>query len=150
MIYLAGSLRNPNIPVLREQIEYALGIPVFADWYAAGPTADDHWKEYYKEQCAGIPASAAYVWALQQPASINVYNFDKKHIDEAKLMVLALPAGKSGHLELGYFIGTGKPGIIYLEQGADPRWDVMYQFAADVAMDQDNLMMLIDAHYPRG
>jgi hypothetical protein len=51
---------------------------------------------------------------------------------------LILPAGKSGHLELGYMIGKGKLGYILLE---DPdRWDVMYQFSSGVFYELDELI----------
>lgn len=53
-----------------------------------------------------------------------------------------MPAGKSGHLELGYMIGNGKPCIIYFEKEPD-RWDVMTQFAflntGDICTSMDNL-----------
>ena len=53
-------------------------------------------------------------------------------------MVLVCPAGKSGHLEFGYAIGRGTPGLILLD---DPeRWDVMYQFADGVTDDEDELV----------
>ena len=131
MIYVAGSLRNPNMPTVRDALKQALPEHrVFMDWYSAGPTADDHWKEYYQSQ--GLD----YLSALKEPASVNVYNFDKKHIDMSDYMVLVLPAGKSGHMELGYQIGRGKQGIILLDGSADEeRWDVMYQFASLVTYD---------------
>ena len=45
------------------------------------------------------------------------------------IAVLVLPAGKSGHLELGYMIGSGKRGYILFDDDVeDCRWDVMYQF----------------------
>jgi nucleoside 2-deoxyribosyltransferase len=55
-----------------------------------------------------------------------------------------MPAGKSGHLELGYMIGCGKPCIIYFnEEPDDDRWDVMVQFAfengGDVCFGMDDL-----------
>jgi nucleoside 2-deoxyribosyltransferase len=113
------------------------------DWYAAGPNADDHWKEYY--QNLGL----SYEDALSAPASVNVYNFDKKHIDMSDFMVLVLPAGKSGHMELGYQIGRGKHGIILLEDGVD-RWDVMYQFADLVTKDKSDVVGYIKEHSNAG
>ncbi len=47
MIYLIGSLRNPNIPAIANELR-TLGYEVFDDWYAAGPEADDYWKSYEK------------------------------------------------------------------------------------------------------
>jgi len=42
--------------------------------------------------------------------------------------VLMLPAGRSGHLELGQIMGDRKPGFILLDEDYD-RWDVMYRKA---------------------
>jgi nucleoside 2-deoxyribosyltransferase len=42
-----------------------------------------------------------------------------------------MPAGKSGHIELGYAVGQGKPGYILLEKEPE-RWDLMYAFATKI------------------
>ena len=134
-IYLIGSLRNPKIIEVSEKLR-AAGHEVFDDWYAAGPEADDYWQKY--ETAKGNN----YKQGLQGYAAKHVYEFDKFHLDRNDIAVLVLPAGKSGHLELGYVIGTGKPGYILLE---DPdRWDVMYQFAAGVFYSVDDLVEELD------
>lgn len=131
-VYLAGSLRNPAIPSIMESIKADANARVFADWYAAGPEADDHWKAFY--QVGGY----TYREALKAPASVNTFEFDKRNMEQSCVMVLVLPAGKSGHLELGWFLGKGKPGYILLDSDED-RWDVMYQFATGVTADLDEL-----------
>lgn len=135
-IYLAGSLRNPLIPSIATQVEVLTGLPVFSDWFAAGPNADDSWKEY--EQALGY----TYSEALKRPAAVNVYEFDKRNIDASDIMVLVYPAGKSGHLELGYHLGKGKRGYI-LGDGQQDRWDVMLQFATGYARTIDELAGMI-------
>lgn len=131
MIYLIGSLRNPEIPNIANRLRQA-GHEVFDDWYAAGPEADDHWRDYEKGR------SHSYLTALQGHAARNVFEFDKRHLERATAVVLALPAGKSGHLELGWSLGRGVPGYILLD---DPeRWDVMYQFATGVVTSVDELV----------
>ena len=56
--------------------------------------------------------------------------------------MLMLPAGKSGHLELGWALGQGKPGFILLD--ADPeRYDVVYRFATGVATDVQELLRML-------
>lgn len=131
-VYLAGSLRNRAIPSIMEELHIKVNAKVFADWYAAGPEADDHWKAFYK----GVGYS--YVEALKEPASVNTFEFDRRNMLASKTMVLALPAGKSGHMELGWFLGRGNPGYILLDSNED-RWDVMYQFATGVTADIDEL-----------
>jgi nucleoside 2-deoxyribosyltransferase len=98
---------------------------VFDDWFAAGPEADDKWQEY--ETIRGH----SYKEALSGFAARHVYHFDKHHLDHADLGILALPAGKSGHLELGYLIGRQRPCYVLFDKVPD-RWDVMYQLATDV------------------
>ncbi len=128
-IYLIGSLRNPRVTevakFLREQ-----GFDVFDDWMAAGPEADDYWQKYETER------GHTYAEALQGYAAKHVYEFDLLHLNRCDIGVLLLPAGKSGHLELGYMIGKGKPGFICLDIGAveaPTRYDVMYQFATGIS-----------------
>lgn len=132
-VYLAGSLRNPAIPTIMDSLHVGANAKVFADWYAAGPEADDHWKTFYQ----GV--GYTYREALKEPASVNTFLFDKRHMERSRVMVLALPAGKSGHLELGWFLGRGGTGYILLDSSED-RWDVMYQFATGVTSDIDELV----------
>ena len=134
-IYLIGSLRNPKVPELAATLR-AHGHEVFDDWYAAGPEADDYWMRY--EQARGHNLAQA----LAGNAGQHVYQYDKKHLDRAGVGVLLLPAGKSGHLELGYLIGQGKPGYILLD-GEPERFDVMYNFASGVFTRLDDLLSVL-------
>ena len=120
-VYLIGSLRNPEIPKFAREIREETGLAVFDDWFSPGPEADDYWKKY--EMARG----RSYEEALKGYAGTHVYHFDKSHIDRCDIGLLMMPAGKSGHLELGVMIGSGKPGIIYMD--SPDRWDVMVQFA---------------------
>ncbi len=130
-IYIIGSLRNEEVPVIANKLREA-GHEVFDDWYAAGPEADDYWRNYEKQK------GHSYKDALKGFSAKDVFHFDKTHLDRNDIAVLVLPAGKSGHLELGYVAGCGKPTYIILD---DPdRWDVMYQFATDVFYSIDELI----------
>lgn len=134
-IYLIGSLRNPEIPLISRHLRDA-GFDVFDDWYAAGPEADDHWQKYEQER------GHSFERALQGYAAQHVFNYDRDHLDRCEIGVMVLPAGKSGHLELGYMIGQGKPGFILLDNDPD-RFDVMYGFATAVTSDVNKLIELI-------
>lgn len=128
-IYVIGSLRGPRVPEVANQLRVA-GHEVFDDWYAAGPEADDYWQKYEENR------GHNYREALDGYAARNVFAFDKKHLDRNEIAVLVLPAGKSGHLELGYFIGSGKPGYILFDDDVENcRWDVMYQFTREYKDD---------------
>jgi hypothetical protein len=137
-IYLIGSLRNPRIPEIAAQLRNA-GHDVFDDWFAAGPEADDYWQKY--EQNRGHN----FKEGLQGYAANHVYNFDKHHLDQCDIAVLALPAGKSGHLELGYCVGKGKKGYILFDMDGNmpDRWDVMYLFASGVFFSVEDLVQEI-------
>lgn len=130
-LYLIGSLRNPAIPEIANAIA-ELGVEVFADWHCAGEKADDSWQAH--ETARG----KTYAQALEGYAANHVFSFDKHHLDTSDMAVLVLPAGKSGHLELGYMAGRGKPCWILFDQNP-PRWDVMVKFA-NVAFDLPSLL----------
>lgn len=131
VIYLIGSLKNPEIPHVAAYFR-TLGFEVFDDWWSAGPEADDHWQAHEKFK------GTTYKEALNGYHADTVFQFDKKHLDRSDLGVLVMPAGKSGHIELGYIVGTGKPGYILLD-GEPARFDVMYRFATDVAYNREEL-----------
>lgn len=134
MIYLIGSLRNPQVPAIANRLRVE-GFEVFDDWYAAGPEADDKWRDYEKGK------GHSFVEALEGEAAKNVFMFDKRHLERAQQVVLALPAGKSGHLELGWALGRGVPGYVLLDN--PERWDVMYQFATKVVTSIDELVTVL-------
>lgn len=136
-LYLIGSLRSELVPVISSKLRL-LDIDIFDDWYAAGPEADDYWKKY--EQGRGH----SYQEALQGYAARHVFSFDKYHLDRCDAALLVLPAGKSGHLELGYVAGSGKPTYILLDE-ADVRWDVMYQFASKIFLNEGEMIDYFNA-----
>lgn len=134
VIYLIGSLRDPNVPKIAKKLREA-GFEVFDEWYAAGPTADDCWRDYEKAR------GWSYLQALRESlAADHIFRFDLHHLQRATDVVLVLPTGRSGHLELGWALGQGKRGYILLDN--PERWDVMYKFATGVF---DNLEELIEA-----
>lgn len=134
-VYIIGSLRNPMIPalagLLREQLP---GVEVFDDWYAAGPEADDKWRDYEKGR------GHSFIEALDGYAANHVFEFDKHHLDTSDAAILVLPAGKSGHLELGYVAGRNRFTAILLDPDDPERFDVMYRFADCVTKDPDMLV----------
>lgn len=133
-IYLIGSLRNPQIPIIAQQLRED-GHEVFDDWYAAGPQADDRWRDYE------IARGHSFLQALRGHAARHVFAFDREHLQRCDTAILILPAGKSGHLELGIALGQGKSGFVLVD---DPeRWDVMYQFATGVFDNLETLRMYI-------
>ena len=134
VIYIVGSLRNPEIPHIGNKLE-SIGWEAFTDWHCAGPEADDKWQEHetirgrtYKEALAGYHAQ-------------HVFNFDLHHLNRSNAGLLVLPAGKSCHLELGYLRGQGKPVYaLYLDRPKDGRWDIMMEFCDDIFFSEEAML----------
>ena len=134
-VYIIGSLRNPKVVDIGNKIR-AAGIEAFDDWASPGPEADDYWKKYAEKR------GLSYKEALKGHAARHVFEFDKFHIDRCDAALLVQPAGKSGHLELGYVLGRGKPGYILLDT-ENPRWDVMLQFATGLVETVEEFLSVI-------
>lgn len=131
-IYLIGSLRNPAITTLGNALRKE-GFSVFDDWISVGPDADDYWRDY--EKAKGL----SYKEALVGKAAKNVFQFDKRNLDDSEAAVLVMPAGKSAHLELGYMAGKGRKTFYYMEEEPE-RFDVMLQFCDAVCFGYDDLL----------
>lgn len=133
MIYLIGSLRQSRVRCVAHQLREA-GYGVFDDWHGVGPHADEHWQHYETER------GRTYREALYSPLAGHAFNFDRENIEASDTGVLVLPAGKSGHLELGHFIFTpNKRGYILLD-GEPERWDLMYRFAHGIFYTFEELL----------
>lgn len=144
IVYLIGSLRNPEVPkvakILRDR-----DIEVFDDWHGAGEKADEEWMKYERER------GHDYHTALKGFNAQHTFHYDLHHLHRADIGVLVAPAGKSGHLELGYLLGQGKPGYIYMEEDPE-RWDVMLLFATSILRKINGLvseMERIKCNYQR-
>lgn len=123
LIYLIGSLKNPEIPKIANELRTE-GWEVFDDWFTPGPDADDHWRDYEKARGHNLKQ------ALEGRAAKHIFAFDFKYLDRARYVVLVAPAGKSGHMELGWAIARGKKAF-YLLSGDPDRFDVMLQLVTE-------------------
>lgn len=131
VVYVIGALKNTEIPLIGKQIR-ELGFEVFDDWFSPGPEADNFWRDFEKAR------GSTHQEALNNYAAKHIFEFDKFHIDRADIVVLVMPAGKSGHLELGYAIGRGKKGFILFDEEPE-KWDIMHQFADGICYSFDEL-----------
>lgn len=132
IIYLIGSLRNPEIPLIGNRLRQS-GFEIFDDWFAGGKIADDEWRDYE------ILRGHSYQEALEGYAAEHVFEYDKFHLNRADGCVLAMPAGKSSHIELGYMLGQNKPGWVLFDQIPE-RYDVMFKFSTKVCFSIDELV----------
>lgn len=133
VIYVIGSLRNPNIPQLGNDIR-ALGMEAVDNWWATGEIADDTWNKYSDIR------GRSYKEALQSREAVHTFNFDKAYLNLADAVVMLFPAGKSAGLEFGYAIGQGKRGYILIE-GDVGRYEVMAQFASVVVFREREALL---------
>lgn len=135
LVYVIGSLRNDLVPDVAKSLRQE-GFDAFDNWYAAGKTADDSWQEYSHQK------GLSYTEALSSREANHVFRFDKAYLDLCDAAILVMPAGKSGFLELGYVLGSGKPAYILLDEGSEKnRYDVMPQFASIVS---NNLFDIVE------
>lgn len=134
-VYLIGSLRNPEVPKVAKSLR-AHGIEVFDDWHAGGEKADEEWMKYEKDR------GRTFHEALDGYAARHTFQYDLHHLNRSDIGVLVAPAGKSGHLELGYMLGQGKPGFIFMPEEPD-RWDVMVLFATQVVKSLPDLLTVL-------
>lgn len=133
VVYLIGSLKNRDKVIPMSKKLRKLGFKeVFDDWIAPGPNADDHWRDYEKKR------GRTYGEALKGWAATHIFEFDSFHIDRSDLGIMYMPCGKSGHLELGVILGSGKRGYILFDKEPE-RWDVMYQFATGIFFNYEEL-----------
>ena len=132
VIYLIGSLRNPEVPLIGDSLREA-GFETFDEWHSAGEIADDCFRDY----CNG--RGLTYREALQTYAAKHIFDFDKTHLTRASIVVLVMPGGKSAHLELGWALGQGKAGYVLFDKIPD-RYDQMYQFANDMFFSKEEMV----------
>lgn len=132
-IYLIGSLRNDNIPKVAKGLRES-GFSVWDEWFSAGPEADDSFQKYHTD------LDRNFKEALTSGVAQHIFFFDKARLDLCDVGVLVMPAGKSGHLELGYMAGRGKKTYI-LNAGEPDRFDIMPQFATAVCNNFDELLV---------
>lgn len=140
-VYVMGALANPEIPFIGNKIR-RLGFIVYDNWWASGYDADSYLRHYTTIK------KLNYKQTLQDPAAVNTYNFDKNLMDKSNIAVLIMPAGKSAHLELGYFIGTGKPGYVLFDK-VPSKIDIMYQFAVDIFFEFNELAEELKKYTPK-
>lgn len=133
-IYVVGSLENPKVEEVAEALRTFDGVEVFDQWRAAAPDGDKLWQAYCKRRGWG------YKEALRSDFVRTAYEFDFKHLSEADVVVLVMPAGRSAHLELGWALGKGKKGYILFPDGEPDRYDLMANMATDVFFSVDELV----------
>jgi hypothetical protein len=113
-IYVASSWRNPIQPKIVDLLRsagysvYDFRHPRLGDNGFKWSDIDPLWQKWTPEQ---------FREALDHPIAVTGFAGDFFAMKTSDACVLVLPAGRSAHLEAGYFVGEGKPLLILLSDG---------------------------------
>lgn len=79
-----------------------------------------------------------YLRMIEHPRALEGFAADFDAMNRADTFVLALPCGKSAHLELGWAVGAGKRTAILLEDPVEP--ELMYRMVDYLAPNLFDLL----------
>jgi hypothetical protein len=134
-IYIASSWKNAHQPEVVARLR-AAGHQAYdfrhptADWRGV------HWHEIDPDYRDWTPAQQRT--ALDHPTAIEGFAHDWDAMRWADTGVLVLPAGRSAHIEAGYFAGADKELHILLQD--TPEAELMYKMATAIHLTIDELV----------
>jgi hypothetical protein len=140
-VYLIGSLKNPDIILIANELRKGPNFDVHDEWITPGPPADDNWQAY--ETARGRDWASA----MRSRGCQNIFNFDRAYMDHADSVVLVMPAGKSSMCELGYAAGINKNTIIHMNGKVPDRYEVMPNFANHIVNTTEELITKLKEHH---
>ncbi len=123
-IYVASSWRNDYQPDVILGLREA-GHEVYDFRNPRPENHGFHWSEIDREWKSWT--MRRFIEALSHPLAEEGFGEDYRAMQWAEACVLVLPAGRSAHLEAGWFAGAGKPLLILL---ADAEPELMYKLAS--------------------
>lgn len=146
-IYLASSWRNPNQPEVLAALR-AAGHEVY-DFRNPAPG-----KNGFSWRDCGAQASldhaktiTSYLEAIRSDRAAEGFAFDKAALDWCDTCVLALPCGRSAHLELGYACGQGKDTYVLLhEDKFEP--ELMYLLNTEICTNVQQIIAIMAGRQP--
>lgn len=133
-IYAASSWRNKYhrevVSSLRQwgHLVYDFKSPAQAKGFAWSDI-DPDWERWSRVKYRSL------LWG--HPRAAQGFMSDYRAMQWADTCVLILPAGRSAHIEAGYFNGANKNLIIYMPEDQEP--DLMYLMAQEICFDWDEL-----------
>lgn len=134
-IYVASSWRNRDQPLIVEELRRR-GHQVYDFRNPFHGNNGFAWSEIDPEWLAWHPRP--FREALDHPIAVAGYNTDLDAMEWADTFVLALPCGRSAHIEAGWAIGAGKQTAILLhEEKFEP--ELMYRMADLIACSLDEV-----------
>ncbi len=116
-VYVASSWRNEHQPGVVEHLK-CQGFKVYDFRNPAPGDNGFHWSEIDPRWESWGPAE--YCEALHNPLAERGFATDMWALNNADAVVLVHPCGRSAHLELGWGIGAGKLGIVFIPEAIEP------------------------------
>lgn len=139
-VYLASSWKNPSYPSLAAALKRKPGIQLydFQNPWDKGAAfnweqIDENWENW------NVPA---FREALNHPVAKRGFESDFGAMKWADVGILAMPCGRSAHMEAGYFIGAGKSLLIWLPEKTRP--ELSYSMATAICSNYDELFFELD------
>lgn len=140
-LYVASSWRNVTQPDVVEVLRrfghevYDFRNPAPGNTGFSWSEIDPDWKQWTPEE---------FRRALEHPVAVGGFDLDFGAMQWADAGVLALPCGRSAHLEAGYFVGAGKPLFILQFAAIEP--ELMYRMATKVCVSLIELVEALQEH----
>lgn len=134
-IYVASSWRNLEHPRVVDTLRQC-GHEVYDFRNPESGNTGFAWSEVDPDWLAWSPR--LFRDRLEHSVAVAGFDLDFAAMEWADTFVLALPCGRSAHLEAGWAIGAGKPTAILLhEDKFEP--ELMYRMADLIACDIDEV-----------
>lgn len=133
-LYVASSWRNERQPEVVERLRKA-GHEVY-DFRRSGEMC------WFGESDASITAQR-----LESPVAKDLFLKHWQAMVKAEACILFMPAGRSAHLEAGYFVGASKPLFILLADD-DGKPELMHRMATRVCVGLGELVAMLKAWDP--
>lgn len=148
-VYVASSWRNNGQPLVVKALCEA-GHEVY-DF--KNPEEDHHgfhWSDvgmssYDRETNGPVPLEE-YRAGIEHPIAIEGFSRDFDAMQWADACVLVLDCGRSAHLELGWFVGQGKPTCILFTNPDEVVPELMYRMVGGLAGTIDEAVGWVTQH----
>ena len=133
-IYLASSWRNKYHADLLQRLRewghqvYDFKNPARGNYGFQWLSIDVRWQQW-------TPAELRQ--ALDHPLAVKGFALDMDALEQAEVVVLCLPSGRSSHIEAAYHKGRGKPVVVYAPEPVEP--ELMYRLFDSITTTEGEL-----------
>jgi hypothetical protein len=148
MIYVASSWRNK----WQQEVVKHLRENDFDVFDFRNPCNDDvRWNEIWSKMDPNWQKWSFHdgIRFLDHPLSQTGFALDFSAMNRSSAAVMVMPCGKSAHLESGYFVGAGKPLVIFTPQDCqypEGEPELMYLMASQIVDKIDLVVKTLRLH----